>query len=80
MLRSDLCDYSNAYMVAKEDITLTKDTNENFIDMRNRFLAFKNNASFTNCMSKIDNVLIDNEYDLDVAIPMYNLRKYIKSY
>ena len=44
MLRSDLCDYSNAYMVAKEDITLTKDTNENFIDMRNRFLAFKNNA------------------------------------
>ena len=61
MLRSDLCDYSNAYMVAKEDITLTKDTNENFIDMRNRFLAFKNNASFTNCMSKIDNVLIDNE-------------------
>ena len=61
MLRSDLCDYSNAYMVAKEDITLTKDTNENFIDMKNRFLAFKNNASFTNCMSKIDNVLIDNE-------------------
>ena len=61
MLRSDLCDYSNAYMVAKEDITLTKDTNENFIDMRNRFLAFENNASFTNCMSKIDNVLIDNE-------------------
>ena len=61
MLRSRLCDYSNAYMVAKEDITLTKDTNENFIDMRNRFLAFKNNASFTNCMSKIDNVLIDNE-------------------
>ena len=61
MLRSRLCDYSNAYMVAKEDITRTKDTNENFIDMRNRFLAFKNNASFTNCMSKIDNVLIDNE-------------------
>ena len=61
MLRSHLCDHSDSYMVAKEDITLTKDTNENFIDMRNRFLAFKNNASFTNCMSKIDNVLIDNE-------------------
>ena len=41
MLRSHLCDHSDSYMVAKEDITLTRDTNENFIDVRSRLLAFK---------------------------------------
>ena len=80
MLRSDLCDYSDAYIVVKGDITLTKDVNRNFIDVRNRLLAFKNNALFTNCISKINNVLIDNAEDLDVVMPMYNLLEYNKNY
>ena len=58
MLRSDLCDYSDAYIVVKGDITLTEAANRNFVDVRNRFLAFKNNAPFTNA-SKINNVLIE---------------------
>ena len=61
MLRSDLCDYSNnAYIVVKDiavKITLTKAANINFISARNQFLAFKNNATFTNCISKINNLL-----------------------
>ena len=73
MLRSDLCDFSDVYIVVKENITLKKATGRGFIDIRNRFLAFKNNAPFTNCISKINNVLIDNEEDLDVVNPMYNL-------
>ena len=44
MLRSGLCDFSDAYIVAKGDITLTKANRRGFIDTRNRFLAFKNNA------------------------------------
>ena len=51
MLRSDLCDYSDAYLVVKGDITLTKTNRRGVIDIRNRFLAFKNNAPFTNCIS-----------------------------
>ena len=43
MLRSDLCDYSD---IGKGDITLTKNVNRNFIDIRSRFLAFKNNGRF----------------------------------
>ena len=70
MLRSDLCDFSDAYIVVKGDITLTKTNGRGIIDIRNRFLAFKNNAPFTNCISKINNVLIDNAEDLDVVIPM----------
>ena len=73
MLRSDLCDFSDAYIVVKGDITLTKTNKRRIIDIRNRFLAFKNNAPFTNCISKINNVLIGNAEDLDVVMPMYNL-------
>ena len=76
MLRSDLCDYSDAYMVVKGDIIVRKATAKNFIDTRNRFLAFKNNAPFTNCISKINNVLIDNAEDLDIVMLMYNLLEY----
>ena len=78
MLRSDLCDFSDAYIVVKGDITLTKDKNRGFIDIRNRFLAFRNKTLFTNCISKINNVLIDNEKDLDVVTAMYNLLEYRK--
>ena len=49
MLRSDLCDYSDVYTVVKRDIVLTKAIGRRPIDIRNRFLAFKNNTAFTNC-------------------------------
>ena len=68
MLRSDLCDYSDASIVVKWDVTLTKATNENFIDVRNRFLAFENNAPFTDCILKVNGVLINNAEHLDVAM------------
>ena len=73
MLRSDLCDFSDVYVVVKRDITLTKTNRRWIIDIRNKFLAFKNNAPFTNFISKMNNVLIDNAEDLDIVIPMYNL-------
>ena len=60
ILRSDLCGFSDAYIVAKGDITLTKDADRGFIDMRNRSLAFKNNAPFTNFISKISSISVDN--------------------
>ena len=70
LLRSDLCDFSDAYIVVKVTITLTKDVDREFIDVRHRLLAFKNNAPFTNWISKINNVLIDNAENLDVVMPM----------
>ena len=74
MLRSDLCDFSHAYIVVKRTITLTKPNGRGIIDIINRFLTFKNNTPFTNCISKINNV------DLDVVMPMYNLLEYNKNY
>ena len=77
MLRSDLCDYSDAYIVVKGDITLEGDNDAN---KRNKNLAFKNNAPFINCISKINGVKIDNAEDLDVIMPMYNLLECSKNY
>ena len=47
---------------------------------RNKNLAFKNNAPFINCISKINGIKIDNAEDLDVVMPMYNLIEYSKNY
>ena len=79
MLRSDLCDYSDVYIVVKGDITLTKTNGRGIINTRNRFLVFKNNAPFTNCISKINNLLIGNAEDLDIVMSMYNLLEYSKN-
>ena len=80
MLRSDLCDFSDAYIVVKGNITLTKAANRDFIDLRDSFLASKKNAPFTNCISKINDVLSDNAGDLDIVMPMYNLFEYNKNF
>ena len=61
----------------KGDITLKGDNDAN---KRNKNLAFKNNAPFINCISKINSVKIDNAEDLDGAMPMYNLLEYSKHY
>ena len=77
MLRSDLCDFSDAYIVVKETITVTGGTDSS---RKSRPLAFKNNAPFTNYISKINNVLFDNAEELDVVMPMYNLLEYRKNH
>ena len=76
MLRSNLCDYSDAYIVVKGIITVTDPDGAK----RNKTTAFKNNAPFINCILKIDCIKIDNAEDLDVVMPMYNLIEYSKSY
>ena len=76
MLRADLCDYSDAYIVVKGTITVVRPNNAK----RNKEVTFKNNAPFINCISKINGVKIDNAEDLDVVMPMYNLLEYSKNY
>ena len=76
MLRSDLCDFSDTYIVVKGDTTVTDPGNAK----RNKAVAFKNNAPFINCILKINDVQTDNAEYLDVVIPMYNLVEYSKTY
>ena len=76
MLKSDLCDYSDAYIVVKGTSTVTDPNSA----LYNKKLAFKNNAQFTSCISKINNTLIDNTEDLDIVMLVYNLLEYSKNY
>ena len=61
MLRPSLCDYSDAYILFKGNISVNNtaaavaDPNN-----RNKKVIFKNGAPFTNCISKINNTQIDN--------------------
>ena len=65
-------------IVAEGDITLIKTADRNFIEVRNRFSAFQNNAPFTDCILKINRVLIDNPEYLDAVIN--NLLQHSKNY
>ena len=79
MLRSDLCDFRDVYIVVKGTITTEQNTNINN-DGHNKPFVFKNNAPFISCILKINSVLIDNAEDLDFVMPMYNLIEYKKNY
>ena len=72
MLRSDVCDYSDANIVVKGTITLEGTIANNRTDKK---LTFKNNP-FRSCISKINDTLIDNAEDLDFVMLMYNQLEY----
>ena len=74
MLRSDLRDFSDAYIVVKGEITVPNPNDANY----KKEIAFKNNAPFIKCILKINGVQIDNAEDF--VMPMYNLLKYSKNY
>ena len=77
MLKSSLCDYSDAYILVKGTIavnnTAALDANAN---NTNKQVVFKNCAPFTNCMCEINNTQVDNAKNIDNAMPMNNLIEY----
>ena len=79
MLRSDLCDYANAYILVNGTITVTSQNNV-IRDKKNRPLILKNNAPFTSCITRINGELIEDADDLDIVMPMYNLLACSKNY
>ena len=74
---TDICDYSDAYIVVKGTITVKKVKDR---EKHNRRLILKNNSPFISCVSKNNETLIDNAEELAVVIPMYNLIEYNKNY
>ena len=77
MLRSNLCDYSDAYILVKGTIMVTGNHPR---DRQNRPFILKNNAPFTSCITRINGELIEDANDLDIVMPMYNLLEYSKNY
>ena len=81
MLRSSLCDLSDAYIIVKGNITVNgtsavgADANNT-----NKIVIFKNCAPFTKCITKINNTQIDNAKYIDIVMPIYNVIEYSDNY
>ena len=81
MLKSSLCDYSDAYILVKGTISVNNTPAEGAALKNNdRKVIFKNCAPFTNCISEINNKQVDNAKDFDIVMPMYNLIEYSDNY
>ena len=77
MLRSDLYDYADAYILVNGIITVAGNQPS---DRENKPLILKNNAPFVSCITTINNELIEDADDLDIVMPMYNLLEHSKNY
>ena len=71
-MKSNLCDYSDSYILVKADITAAAAPATQ--------VSFKNCVPFTKCTTKIDGATIDDAEDLDLVMPMYKLIQYSSNY
>ena len=77
MLRSSLYNYSYAYILVIEIITVeNKAPQGQPNNAANKKVMHKNCAPFTNCLRKINNTQVDDAHDFDVVMKMYNLIEY----
>ena len=81
MLKSSLCDYSDAYILVKGTISVNNTAAQGAAaNNTNKKVIFKNCAPFTNCISEINNMQIDNAKDIDIVMPIYTLIEYSDNY
>ena len=78
--RSNLCNYSDAYILAKGTITVPN-TAAASAAVKNTYkkVIFKNCAPFIDCITEMNNIQIDDAQKNDIVMPMYNLIEYSNS-
>ena len=91
-LKSSLCDYSDACILVKGNITITGDTGSaagrteaqllaaRQSDESDKGVIFKDFVPFINCKSEINKTERDNAKDIVIVMPMYNLIEYSHNY
>ena len=65
-LESNLCDYSDAYILVTGNINVTGGDG-------NTKVAFKNCSPFEKCRTEINETFVEEAVNINIAIPMYNL-------
>ena len=81
ILRSSLCDYSDAYILAKGTIKVPNTAASGVApNNKNKKVVLKNCTPFTDCTSEINNTEIDHVKHIDVVMPVYNLIEYSDNY
>ena len=70
ILKSNLCDYNNAYNLVRGDITV--------VAAPATQVGFKNCAPITKCITKIDETTIDDAEDLDLVMPISDRFRWVR--
>ena len=73
VIKPNICDYSDAYILVTGDIKVAGVA-------ANTNVAFKNCASFTRCVTHINDEHVETAENLDIIMPMYNLIEYSDNY
>ena len=81
MIRSSLCDYSDACILVNGTIVVPNmATAAAVVNNTNKKVAFKNCAPFIDCITEIDDTQVDDGQKIDIVIPMYNWIEYSDAY
>ena len=72
-IESNLCNYSDAYILVTGNINVTGGDN-------NTKVAFKNCAPFKDCRTEINDTFVDYAYFINITMSMYNLIEYGDNY
>ena len=72
-LESNLCDYSDAYILVTGNITATPNNAATQV-------VFKNCAPFEKCRTEINETFVDETDFINITMPMYNLIEYSDNY
>ena len=81
MIRSNLCDYSDSYILAKGTVTDPKTAASGAAIINNsKKVILKKCAPFNDCITEINKTQIDGTQKIDVVKPMYNLIEYSDAY
>ena len=71
-IKSNLCDYFDAFILVTGDITVTANNNTDVV--------FKACAPFYICKTEINDVFVDEANHIYIAMPMYHLIAYSNNY
>ena len=81
MLRSNLCDYADTYILVKGTIAVNNTSDAGAVANNiNKKVILKNCTPFSNCISEINNTQVDDAKNIDIVMPMYNLLEYSDNY
>ena len=71
MIRPNLCDYSDGYILFKGTVTVPNTTAAGAtVNNTKKNVIFKNCAPFTNCITEINNTQVDEDQNIDIVMPM----------
>ena len=81
MLKSSLCNYSDEYILVKGNITVNNTAvDDDDANNTSKKVISSNCASFTDCISEINNTKVDHAKYIDIVMPMYNLIEYSNNF